>query len=149
VQDTLLRPEGQLRNRPGHRPGRRGLRPADVFSAALGFLETLIEITLVTITASAALGLITWALVKHHRRQALAMTRTVISARHTPAIPPRYVLSTGNQPTTALSGSTRPTRALTSQHERAIRHFAQVITSYDDPAAVEALIHRALHGPNP
>ena len=113
---------------------------ASVFSAILHFLETLIEITLITVTASTILGLITWALLRH-RRQAPAVTRT--------AIPPRYALRTASQPVTALSRPARPVPALTSQHERAIRHFAAVITSYDDPAAVEALIHRALRGPNP
>jgi hypothetical protein len=122
---------------------------ASVFSAVLHFLETLIEITLITITASTVIGLTTWALVRHHRRQAPALARTAIPARHTPAIPPRYILSTTNQPATALPVPARPTGALTGQHERAIRHFAAVITSYDDPAAVEALIHRALRGPNP
>jgi len=122
-----------------------------VFSAILHFLETLIEITLITITASTILGLITWALLRHHRRQAPVVIRTAIPARHTPAIPPRYVLNTASRPVTALSRPARPSPALTSQHERAVRHFAAVIARYDDPAAVEALIHRALHGhgPNP
>ena len=88
---------------------------ASVFSAALHFLETLIEITLITLTASTILGLTTWALIRHHRRQVSAVTRTTIPARPTPAIPPRYALRT-DQHSSALSPVARPVPEIGRAH---------------------------------
>jgi hypothetical protein len=110
-----------------------------VLRAILGLLELLAIITITTVAAAAVLALIIWA-VRHHRR---AITASPVR----PALPARYVLAIGNQPTTRLPGTTTP-RALASQHEHAVRRFADVIASYDDPAAVDDLIHRALRGPD-
>jgi hypothetical protein len=115
-----------------------------VLRAILGLLELLAIITMTTVAAAAVLALIIWA-VRHYRK---AITASPVQpARPAPALPARYVLAIGNQPTTRLPGTTTP-RALASQHEHAVRRFADVIASYDDPAAVDDLIHRALRGPD-
>jgi hypothetical protein len=112
-----------------------------VLRAILGLLELLAVITLTTVAATAVVALAIWA-VKHHREAAAARY-----TRRAPALPPRYVVAIRNQPADRLTGTTTP-RALASQHEHAVRRFAEVIASYDDPAAVDDLIHRALRGPD-
>jgi hypothetical protein len=116
-----------------------------VLRAILGLLELLAIITLTTVAATAVVALAIWT-VKHHRETAAARY-TLQQARRAPALPPRYVLAIGNQPADQLTSTTTP-RALASQHEHAIRQFAEVISAYDDPAAVDDLIHRALRGPD-
>jgi hypothetical protein len=117
-----------------------------VIRAILGLLELLAVITLITVAATAVVALAIWA-VKHHRESAAAASYTLQQTRRAPALPPRYVVAIGHQPADRLSATTTP-RALTSQHEHAVRRFADVIASYDDPAAVDDLIHRALRGPD-
>ena len=118
---------------------------ASVLRAILGLLELLAIITLTTIAATVVLALVIWA-VKHHRKTITARY-AVQTARRAPALPPRYVVAIGNQPATRLPGNTTP-RVLASQDEHAVRRFAEVIAAYDDPAAVDDLIRRALRGPD-
>ena len=118
---------------------------ASVLRAILGLLELLAIITLTSIAATAVLALVIWA-VKHHRKTTDARY-AVQPSRRAPEVPPRYVVAIGNQPAARLPGTSIP-RALASQHEHAVRRFADVIASYDDPAAVEDLIHRALREPH-
>jgi hypothetical protein len=118
---------------------------ASVLRAIFGLLVTLIEITLITTAAITVLGLVTWALVRRHRRTAITSARAAVLARRPSPLPPRYPPVTGSQPATPLPGTARPGHALASR-EYAVRHFADVIASYDDPAAVDDLIRRALHG---
>ena len=122
---------------------------ADVLSALLGLLVTLIEITLITLAAAAVLGLTTWALIRRHRRNTITTGRTAIPARRAPAALPGNTPAIQTRPAARLSGAARPVPALTSQRDHTARHFTAVITSSDDPAAVEALIRRALQGTTP
>lgn len=116
---------------------------ANVLRAILGLLELLVVITVSTVAATAALALVIWAIKRH--RQAITASYTLQPTKRAPALPPRYVVAIDGQPAARPASATTPrVRALTSQHEYAVRRFADVITSYDDPAAVEALIHRAL-----
>jgi hypothetical protein len=117
---------------------------ASALRAILGLLITLIEITLITTAAITILGLLTWALIRRHRRQATTGTHASALTRRPPAVTPRHVLMIGTQPDARLPGTSAPGRALASSHEHAVRHFADVIASYDDPAAVDDLIRRAL-----
>ena len=109
---------------------------ADVLSALLGLLITLIEITLITLAAVAVLGLTIWAIRARHRRDTITPGRAIPLTRCAPAALPANLRAISGQP----PALTRPAPALTSQHEHAIRHFTDVITSCDDPAAVETLI---------
>jgi hypothetical protein len=118
---------------------------ASALRVILGLLITLIEITLITTAALTILGLITWALIRRHRRQATTGTQTAVFTRSPAAVAPRYVLMIGSQPIARLPRTSPSGRALASGHEHAVRHFADVIASYDDPAAVDDLIRRALH----
>ena len=118
---------------------------ADVLSALLGLLVTLIEITLITLAATGALALAIWAIRARRRRTAITPARVLPPARRPPAVLPANLRAIGNQTPAWLPGPARPARDLAIQHERAIRQFADVITSYDDPAAVETLI-RVLRG---
>jgi hypothetical protein len=119
---------------------------ASVLRAILGLLVTLIEITLITTAAIAVLGLVTWPLVRRHRRTAITRTHAAALARRPYPLTPRYLPVTGSQSATRLPHTSSPGRALASGHEHAVRHFADVIASYDDPAAVDDLIRRALQG---
>jgi hypothetical protein len=119
---------------------------ASALRAIVGLLITLIEITLITTAAITVLGLVTWAVIRRHRRTAITGDHAAVLTRRPSAVPPRYVLMIGSQPATRLPGTARPERALASGHEHAVRHFADVIASYDDPAAVDDLIRRALQG---
>jgi hypothetical protein len=119
---------------------------ASLLHAILGLLITLIEITLITTAAITVLAMVTWALIRRHRRQALTRTQAAVLTRRPSAVPPEYVLMTGNQPAIQLPRTSSSGRALASGHEHAVRHFADVIASYDDPAAVDDLIRRALRG---
>jgi hypothetical protein len=114
---------------------------ADVLSALLHLLITLIEITLITVAATGVLALTVWAIRAHRHRTAIPPARVLPLTRRAPAALPANLGAIGSQP----PALTRPARDLASQHERAIRHFADVITSCDDPAAVETLI-RVLRG---
>jgi len=116
-----------------------------VLRAILGLLELLAVITLTTIAATAVAAVAIWAV--KHRRDTAAARYTLPHTRRAPALPPRYVVATVSQPADRLSATTTP-RALASQHEHAVRRFADVIAAYDDPAAVDDLIHRALRGPD-
>jgi hypothetical protein len=118
---------------------------ASVLRAIFGLLVALIEITLITTAAITVLGLVTWALVRRHRRTAITGTRAAVLARRPYPLPPRYLPVTGSQPASPLPGTARPGQALASR-EHAVRHFVEVIASYDDPAAVDDLIRRARHG---
>jgi hypothetical protein len=104
---------------------------ASVLRAILGLLVALIEITLITTAAIAVLGLVTWALVRRHRRTAITRTHAAVLARPYP-LTPRYLPVTGSQSATRLPHISSPGRALASGHEHAVRHFADVIASYDD-----------------
>lgn len=104
---------------------------ANVLPVLLGMLITLLEIIVITTAVLAVLSLAAWALVRH-RRRVTAATRSAVPAWHPTALRPAHA--------PALPGRARP-----GDHELAVRHFAEVIASYDDPAAVEALIARALH----
>ena len=116
-----------------------------LLSAVIGLLELLAIITLTTFAATAVLALVIWA-VKHHRQAANARSAVPPPWRAS-VLPPRYVVAIGNQPATHLPGTTTP-RALASQHEHAVRKSADVIATYDDPAAVDDLIRRALREPH-
>ena len=114
---------------------------ADVLSAILGLLITVIEITLITLAIIGVLALAIWAIRARRHRTAITPARVIPLARRAPAALPGNLRAIGSHP----PALTRPARDLASQHERAIRHFADVITSCDDPAAVETLI-RVLRG---
>jgi hypothetical protein len=116
-----------------------------VLRAILGLLELLAVITMATIAATAVLALVVWA-VRRHRR-AITASDAILPARPASALPSRYFLAIGNQPADPHPATTTP-RALDSQHEHAVRRFADVIAAYDDPAAVDDLIRRALRGPD-
>jgi hypothetical protein len=113
---------------------------ASVLRAILGLLVTLLLIVLISTAALTVIGLVTWAVIKRHRRTAI----TAVLACRASAVPPGYVRMIGNQPTTRLPGTTPPGRAVTTGHERLARQLAAAIVSSDDPAAAEALIRRAL-----
>jgi hypothetical protein len=97
---------------------------ANALSAVAGLLITIAEIILLTTAALAVLALLTWTLIR--RRRAVPASQPALPAR------PAAVISPGRDPG--------------DDHDLAVRRFAEVIASYDDPAAVQALISRALHG---
>jgi hypothetical protein len=118
---------------------------ADVLSALLHLLVILLLIALISSAAIAVIGLVTWALIRRHRRITLPGHHAAVPARRAPALPPGYLRVIEGQPAIRLSGTTSPGRALTTGHERLARHRADGITTYDDRDAVEDLI-RILRG---
>jgi hypothetical protein len=116
---------------------------ADVLSALLHLLVTLLLIVLISTAALAAFGLVTWALIRRHRRTLTG--HDAVLARRASALPPGYLRVIEGQPAIRLSGTTPPGRALTTGHEHLTRQRADAITTYDDRAAVEDLI-RILRG---
>jgi hypothetical protein len=118
---------------------------ADVLSALLHLLVTLLLIALISTAALAVIALVTWALIRRHRRTTLTGHHPAVLARRAPALPPGYLRAIDGQPGIRLSGTTPPGRALTTGHERLARQRAGGITTYDDRAAVEDLI-RILRG---
>jgi hypothetical protein len=117
---------------------------ASVLRAIFGLLVTLIEITLITTVALIVLGLVTWALVRRHRRTANTGSHAAVLARRSYPLAPGYVPVTASKPATPLPGTTRGPELVSREH--AVRHFADVIAGCDDPAAVDDLIRLALHG---
>ncbi len=118
---------------------------ADVLSALLHLLVTLLLIVLISTAAIAVTGLVTWALIRRHRRTTLPGYHAAVSARRAPALPPGDLRVIEGQPAARLPGTTPPGRALTTGHERLTRQRADGIATYDDRAAVEDLI-RILRG---
>jgi hypothetical protein len=114
---------------------------ASLLRAILGLLRLLALITVASIGAIAVLGLTAWAVRAWHRRTITARQHPVRPVRQVPALPSGYLLVIGTDPRTGRSG-----RVLTSTGEPIARHLADALAAHDDPAVVDELIRRALHG---
>jgi hypothetical protein len=113
---------------------------ASVLRAIIGLLQLLALITATSIAAIAVLGLTIWAVRAWHRR-AITARQHARSVRQMPPLPPGYLLVIGTDLRTGLSS-----RVLTSNNEPIARHLADALAHHDDPAVVDDLIRRALHG---
>jgi hypothetical protein len=114
---------------------------ASALRAILGLLRLLMLITVTSMAAIAVLGLTIWTVRAWHRRIITARQHAARSARQVPILPPGYLLVILADPGIRHRG-----RVLTSTREPIAWHLADALAAHDDPAVVDELIRRALHG---
>jgi hypothetical protein len=114
---------------------------ASALRAIIGLLRLLALITVTSIAAIAVLGLTVWAVRAWHHHAITVRQHAVRPVRQVSALPPGYLLVITADPRTGRYG-----RVLTSTREPIARHLADALAAHDDPAVVDDLIRRALHG---